>query len=89
MISDHINDIITAAKAMPNGLNRNKMVSHLEDAKAHAIVLEGYTIAPVHKFKQQVTQEELRNSLIGENPFCICHDGTIDTACPVHSPKPL
>jgi hypothetical protein len=42
MIADHINDLIVAAKALPNGLNRNKMVSHLEDAKAHAMVLEGY-----------------------------------------------
>lgn len=40
MIAGHIEDLITAAKALPNSLNRNKIISHLEDARAHAQVLE-------------------------------------------------
>lgn len=77
--SDHIQDLITAAKAMPNGLNKNKMISHLEDAKAHAIVLEGYVPG--------VSPEDAANSPIGANPFCLCKPGVIDNSCPVHGKK--
>lgn len=40
MIAGHIEDLIHAAKELPNGLHRNKIISHLEDARAHAQVLE-------------------------------------------------
>lgn len=39
-LSSHIKDLITAYKAMPNGYRRNKINSHLEDALAHAQLLE-------------------------------------------------
>lgn len=39
-LSSHITDLIKAYKAMPNGERRNKIVSHLKDAEAHARLLE-------------------------------------------------
>lgn len=86
-LSDHITDLITAASELPNGVNKNKLISHLRDAEAHAIVIETYTgeqsgidgwghapSEPVGKYN------------------CICKPGMYDTKCPVHGtvnlPKP-
>lgn len=40
MLSTDIKGLIDKTKALPNSLERNKIVSHLEDAKAHAIALQ-------------------------------------------------
>jgi hypothetical protein len=40
MIATDIKVLIDKVKALPNSLERNKIVSHLEDAKAHAIALQ-------------------------------------------------
>lgn len=39
MTPNDIQKIIDRVKKMPNSLHRNKTVSHLEDAKAHAYLL--------------------------------------------------
>lgn len=78
MISDHIQDIITAMKAMPNSLHRNKAVSHAEDSLAHMLVLE------MELYPDRVVEGHTRplNGLVGG--VCICPDGAIDKTCPVH-----
>lgn len=40
MLSHHIEDMITAIKAKPNGLHRNKALSHAQDMLAHVQLME-------------------------------------------------
>lgn len=74
MISDHIKDLIIAAKALPNSLERNKSVSHLEDARVWMESLE--------------LKEGKRYGVPPESSHtCICPPGAVDPNCPVHGGK--
>lgn len=80
MIADHIEDLITATKALPNSLHRNKIVSHLEDAKAHAIALD---------IKIDIREIQEPSPFDGKSALdyargCICHKGMTDKQCPIH-----
>lgn len=80
MISDHIKDIITAVKALPNSLERNKTVSHLEDARVwmHSIEFkEGnrYGVPPTQRKDLEAEDLGLR---------CSCPEGAVDSHCPIH-----
>lgn len=44
MIKDEIEQLIDSAKSLPNSENKNRMISHLKDAHAHAVVLEMHTV---------------------------------------------
>ena len=47
MIADQIKHLIEQAKTLPNSLERNKTISHLEDARVWARQLENkYSQAP-------------------------------------------
>lgn len=76
MISDHIKDVITAVKANPNGINRNKAVSHLEDALAHCLVME-YNVG------DDATLRQRSNAIDIPGRVCICPEGAVDATCPV------
>lgn len=89
-----IDAIIAKAKKLPNGLNRNKITSHLEDAKAHAQALElydlrsgnPYVVSPVAKFSNRFSQDDIRTMV---NQPCTCpDDGVIDKLCPTHGDVP-
>jgi hypothetical protein len=73
MIAGHIEDLITAAKDLPNSLHKNKMVSHLQDALAHGTLLE----------------LEAGHSSVGvpaqKPPQCTCVPGAISADCPIHT----
>lgn len=88
MISDHIRDLITAVKSNPNGINRNKAVSHLEDALAHCVVMEmdrNKTSIPIDP-----TADLLKQFMtLGRDELCICPDGALDVTCPIHGSKPV
>lgn len=82
MITKHINDLITATKAMPNSLERNKIISKLEDAKAWSITMQ-------NKLPQSVLDKEppMDNKVYGNLPsaaigtHCTCPEGARDTNC--------
>jgi len=86
MIAEHISDLIVAAKALPNSLQRNKIVSHLEDALAHAKVLE------ISKSQFTYTSQESSTAPAGFDPTrmtstggsCICRTGMTVSTCPLH-----
>lgn len=81
-LSDHIKDLITAYKAMPNGERRNKVVSHLKDAEAHALLMN----------EQSPSLEDSADSIYRGNSHavppdlppvqCICRPGMRNSACP-------
>lgn len=77
-LSDHIGDLITAYKAQKSNERRNRILSHLKDAHAHAIVDE--------------LEEQDRNGGMIPTPEavvkglngCTCRPGMIDNSCPTH-----
>lgn len=85
MISTHITDLITATKAMPNSLQRNKIMSHLEDAKAHALVLESYSGATYAPGTTAVPGGQVVNG--NSSIACSCSVGVRDNDCPIHGNK--
>ena len=86
-LPNHIQDLITATKAMPNSLERNKIVSHLEDAKAHAIALDhrlDKAPPPTDADAPKGDPFQLRR---GPQKSCICPNGEMgpyEANCPVH-----
>ena len=72
MISQQIQAIIDEVKQQSNSLERNKIVSHLEDAKAWAI-------------RQEV---QVPKRLLETEPYvvggCTCLPGSRDKTCPTH-----
>lgn len=80
MLSGHIDDYIVAIKAKypKNGINRNKALSHLEDAKAHLTVLELYESRPATDSTNQLFDK-------GDIGNCTCpHPGVFAVDCPIH-----
>lgn len=51
-VSKHIDDLITLYKSKPNGEIRNKVLSHLKDAKYAAMALEHYENKAPHPADQ-------------------------------------
>lgn len=82
MISNHISDILTAAKELPNSLERNKLISHLNDAYFVAYYIEA-------KGRDKLAQSnvvgiDIENIEKQLSEICICPAGSLDTACPIH-----
>lgn len=83
-LKNHIEDLITAYKAKPNSEWRNKVVSHLKDAYASAVVEEMKD--PAAKSDAEV------DSLLASGGVpppraagCTCPGpGVVDHACPIH-----
>jgi hypothetical protein len=75
MLSSHIEDIITAIKAMPNSLWRNKALSHAHDALAAIVMLETtmYASGVLNKHTEALNGQ-----------VCICRPGIVDNKCLVH-----
>ena len=69
--------LIDQTKKMPNGLERNKLVSHLENARLIAALMEYQTAD-----KYGVDPYDL--ATIGDKPECICEEGAIDRNCLLH-----
>lgn len=67
-ISQQIQVVMDNVKAMKTNESRNRIMSHLKDARAHAIVDEAW-VSP---------------SLSDSAPVCICPPGATDSNCPVH-----
>lgn len=94
MISSHIEDLITATKAMPNGQYRNKLSSALVDAYAYATMME-LEIYPGDKNKPLTGAQDASSTTIPlsairaeQNPYkapgCTCPTGSVAFNCPVH-----
>lgn len=81
MISNHISDILIAAKSMPNSMERNKLVSHLNDAYFVAYYIEQ---RDTERLKTANVLNVDMNS-INKTAGCICPDGARDRNCQVHS----
>lgn len=78
MISNHVEDIITAVKAKPNSLWKNKALSHAHDMLAALKMLEAEEYA--HQNPSGHTEP-----LNAPKPrFCTCPEGGVYTTCPVH-----
>lgn len=81
MISDEIRMTIKRLQELPNGLNRNKAVSHAQDALAHVLVLE------MEKYPSRNYDglSEPVNGSTTQIQGCACPmQGVIDKLCPVH-----
>lgn len=80
MISNHIEDVIVALTTMRNGMHKNKAISHLQDALAHARLMEQDEQA------EQSTDVPIAPApIVGlESSQCICPEGAMDARCPVH-----
>lgn len=99
MISSHIEDIITALKAKPNSLRRNKAVSHAEDLLAHVLLMEMEEL-PSDNSKGLKTPQNASNdpalsmkaaaegfsrfAEAARNEGCTCPAGTRSNTCLVH-----
>lgn len=83
MLSNHTQDLITAAKAKPNGLWRNKAVSALQSALAAFKMLEDDEAQAIGIKRPGAAA----NGLVAQNieQSCnVCPAGAIDKSCPVH-----
>jgi hypothetical protein len=96
-IVQDIEALETKIKALPNGINRNKMTSHLSDAKAHAQALELYDLRSGNPNFKGVSSEEAAAGLNklgtairkGHTMACTCPgDGVVSNLCPVHGDVP-
>lgn len=75
--TNQIETIIANAKQLPNSESKNRMLSHLKDARAHAIVMEREEF-----YKSQPVT--FSNDFVVETPDaeCICPSyGVISSAC--------
>lgn len=92
MISSHIEDLITATKAMPNGQYRNKLSSALVDAYAYATMME-LEIYPGDKNKKLTAPQNAPNErgladVLPERPIgCTCPAQSVAFSCPIHGGK--
>lgn len=78
-LKNHIEDLITAYKAKPNSEWRNKVVSHLKDAYAAAVVEEQKD--PAFRSDQDINSLEKVAS-----QSCTCpHPGVHSKSCPIHA----
>lgn len=99
MNPQHIQDLITVYKAMPNSEWRNKVISHLKDAYAAAIVMQqtdpGYKspaeimsladTAPAKVCNCDYQQVSTKNfSKSCPVHGCICPEGGTSINCPIH-----
>lgn len=77
MISDEINRLIEQAKQHKNGQSRNKVISHLVDARANAFVLER------EEFMDDPKPTALTSIAQAATAECICPmAGVISKNCP-------
>jgi hypothetical protein len=90
MLSSHIEDIITAIKAMPNSLWRNKALSHAHNALAAIVMLEttmyasGSSNGHTEPLNALETAEAIKRAVNGLKANCICRPGIVDSKCPTH-----
>jgi hypothetical protein len=95
--AERIDQLIRDVKTLPNGLNRNKITSHLEDAKAHAQALELYDLRSgnpniavgVKRAAERLERTGYATTLPQRTMACSCpDDGVIDKLCPTHGDVP-
>jgi hypothetical protein len=85
MISEHMEDVITAIKEMPNSLWKNKALSHAHDTLAALRMLETEKY-PTPKLGGL---SEAGNGLEMKEQRCTCPaPGAIDSRCPLHGSRP-
>lgn len=72
-----IQSLIDQTKKLPNSLERNKLVSHLENARLIAALMEYQT---GERYDQTFTPDLPEKAYI-----CTCPTGGRDTMCAVHS----
>jgi hypothetical protein len=84
MHSQYLKDLITMYKAMPNGETRNKIISHLKDAYAHAKLLETEAVEKYGPEAAVPTNSRVKVSDSGSQIACTCPEGAIDRNCPTH-----
>lgn len=92
MISTHVEDIIVAIKANPNGLWRNKALSHAHDLYSALTMME-LEIYPGDKNKKLTAPQNAPNErsladVLPERPIgCTCPAGSFKFDCPIHGGK--
>jgi hypothetical protein len=84
-LTEHIEDLIIAYKNLPNGKERNKVVSKLEDAVAWSTVLYKNEHV-IGRTKAQTGLSEPANGQIRHDPTgCSCPiGGKKDPNCKIH-----
>lgn len=84
MLSNHIEDLITAAKAKPNSIWRNKGISRLQDALAAFKMDEmgNATVLPAEALKSAVNAQP--GHVLAGPSLCTCSPGMVNTMCRVH-----
>jgi len=73
-LPDQIQALIDQVKTQKNNLQRNKIISHLEDALAHAKVQASWVPPSLAESAPTPTQTQ----------GCTCPIGAIDSTCPIH-----
>lgn len=81
MLSNHIQDLVTAVKAKPNSEWKNRTVSHLQNALATCKMLEDDEAQAIGIKRPGAA---LKHQSDGQ---CTCLEGAIDATCPQHGMK--
>lgn len=84
MISNHIEDLIVAAKAKPNSVWRNKTVSALLTALAAAKMDEMDTESALSIKRQESVSAQATGHVPTAGDMCTCSPGMVNTMCRVH-----
>lgn len=84
-LPDQIQALIDQVKTQKNNLQRNKIISHLEDALAHAKVQASWVPPSLAETAPSIVPagQTVVNS-DGSATCAVCPIGAIDTTCPIH-----
>ena len=69
--------LIDKNKLLPNSLERNKLMSHLQSAMLIAKLMEYQT-------QERYGDGPVIDDVLNTQSGCICPDGTEDATCPIH-----
>jgi hypothetical protein len=84
-ISLKIQELIDEVGEQKNNGSRNRILSHLKDAKAHAVMQE-VTVPP--SLAEKAPYERTTANSMGPAPFgCTCFHGAKNNNCPIHGGK--
>lgn len=90
MMLQQIENVILEAKKLPNSESKNRILSHLKDARAHIIVeMSEYSSFALERNTNDINGQKRHindvPSLTELNRKCICPAGAIDTECTIHA----
>jgi len=84
-LPDQIQALIDQVKTQKNNLQRNKIISHLEDALAHAKVQDAWVPPSLAETAPAVPGPYTHIAVAPGTNGCICPHGAYDKDCPIHA----